>query len=96
MTSGVRRQRVSPRSFCLMISWAAAKQIRCVNPSMTSVSPSETWRETASRIDITFGAVTSLAHGVRNTRVEHRETPVDVLGVDHQRWCQSQGAAAGA
>src|SRR5919106_2854197 len=37
-----------------MISWPAAKQIRCVNPSIATVSPSRTRSATASRIVATF------------------------------------------
>src|SRR5438034_9208173 len=37
-----------------MISWPAAKQIRWVNPSMATVSPSRTRSATASRMDVTL------------------------------------------
>src|SRR6266571_821940 len=37
-----------------MISCPAAKQMRCVNPSMATVSPSRTRSATASRIDVTL------------------------------------------
>src|SRR6266571_1237565 len=50
MTSGVRRHRVRSRLRCRMISWPAAKQIRWVNPSIATVSPSRTRSATASRI----------------------------------------------
>src|SRR5829696_287997 len=47
-----------------MISCAAAKQMRCVKPSMTTVSPSCTKRATASRIDMTLPGVGSGEWGV--------------------------------
>src|SRR5664280_1856561 len=37
-----------------MISWPAAKQMRCVKPSMATTSPSWTKAATASRIDVTL------------------------------------------
>ena len=40
-----------------MISWPAAKQIRCVKPSIATVSPSWTSAATASRIEATFEAL---------------------------------------
>ena len=40
-----------------MISCPAAKQMRCVNPSMATVSPSRTRSAMASRIVATFGAL---------------------------------------
>src|SRR5438067_10954281 len=54
MTSGVIRQSVRSRLRWRMISCPAAKQIRWVNPSMATVSPSRTRSATASRIDATF------------------------------------------
>src|SRR5207253_10612301 len=54
MTSGVRRQSVRSRRRWRMISCPAAKQIRWVNPSMATVSPSRTSSATASRIVATF------------------------------------------
>src|SRR5512143_643108 len=37
-----------------MISWPAANEIRCVNPSIETVSPSRTSSPTASRIVVTL------------------------------------------
>ena len=57
MTSGVRRARVRSRLRWRMISWPAANQMRCVKPSMATVSPSRTRSAIASRIDATLEAV---------------------------------------
>src|SRR2546427_3948415 len=54
MTSGVIRQSVRSRLPWRMISWPAAKQIRWVNPSMATVSPSRTSSRTASRMVATL------------------------------------------
>src|SRR5919204_6215348 len=54
MTSGVIRASVRSRLPCRMISWPAAKQIRWVNPSIATVSPSRTSSATASRIETTL------------------------------------------
>src|SRR5438876_6262127 len=43
-----------------MISWPAAKQIRCVKPSIATVSPSRTRSATASRIEATLPAMAAL------------------------------------
>ena len=54
MRSGVSRQSVRSRRRCRMISWPAAKQIRWVKPSITTVSPSRTRAATASRMVVTL------------------------------------------
>src|SRR5438094_231646 len=54
MTSGVSRQSVRSRRRWRMISCPAAKQMRWVNPSMATVSPSRTSSAMASRIDATL------------------------------------------
>src|SRR6187401_2148493 len=54
MTSGVRRASVRSRFRWRMISWPAAKQIRCVNPSIATASPSRTRSAIASRMDATL------------------------------------------
>src|SRR3954447_2131641 len=58
MTSGVIRARVRSLLRCRMISCPAANEIRWVNPSMATVSPSRTIAAIASRIVATFDAVT--------------------------------------
>src|SRR6188474_811421 len=54
MTSGVSRASVRSRLRCRMISCPAAKQMRCVNPSIATASPSRTRSAMASRIDATL------------------------------------------
>src|SRR4051794_40521905 len=54
MRSGVSRHRVRSRLRWRMISCPAANEIRCVNPSIATVSPSRTSSATASRIDVTL------------------------------------------
>src|SRR6478609_4720381 len=58
MRSGVRRASVRSRLRCRMISCPAANEIRCVNPSIATVSPWRTSNATASRMVATFDAVT--------------------------------------
>src|SRR6478609_6789630 len=58
MTSGVIRASVRLRFRWRMISWPAANEIRWVNPSIATVSPSRTSSRTASAIDATFDVVT--------------------------------------
>src|SRR4029077_5968593 len=48
------RARVTSRRRCRMISWPAAKEIRCVKPSIATVSPSWTSAATASCIVVTL------------------------------------------
>src|SRR6188474_453502 len=57
MTSGVIRARVRSRFRCRMISCPAAKQIRWVNPSIATVSPSRTRSATASCIVATLSVI---------------------------------------
>src|SRR4051812_8092649 len=47
-----------------MISWPAAKEMRWVNPSIATVSPSRTNSRTASAIDATFDGAIELAGGL--------------------------------
>ena len=54
MTSGVIRASVRSRFRWRMISWPALKPMRCVNPSMATVSPSRTRSAIASRIVATL------------------------------------------
>src|SRR4051794_15454012 len=54
MTSGVIRARVRSRRRCRMISCPAANEIRWVNPSIATVSPSWTSSATASCIVATL------------------------------------------
>src|SRR5512143_2423509 len=56
MRSGVSRASVRFRRRWRMISCPAAKQIRWVKPSMTTVSPSWTWAAMASCMETTFEA----------------------------------------
>src|SRR5512146_2475035 len=49
MRSGVMRTSARSRFPCRMTSWQAAKGIRCVKPSMATVSPSCTYSAMASR-----------------------------------------------
>src|SRR5204863_6547965 len=60
------RQRVRSRRRWRMISCPAAKQIRWVNPSMATVSPSRTRSATASRIDVTLppSAIAAVTSGL--------------------------------
>src|SRR5882672_10817541 len=58
MTSGVSRQRVRSRRRWRMISCPAAKQMRCVNPSIATVSPSRTNASTASCMVATLSELT--------------------------------------
>src|SRR4051794_6696591 len=58
MTSGVSRARVRSRRPWRMISWPAANPMRCVKPSMATVSPSRTRSATASRMVATLEAPT--------------------------------------
>src|SRR6516225_7218144 len=60
MTSGVRRASVRSRFRCRMISWPAAKLMRCVNPSIATVSPSRTRSAIASDMDATLDAALDL------------------------------------
>ena len=77
-----------------MISCPAAKQIRCVNPSIATVSPSRTSSRTASRIVATLPASVTVvlpaaasdprtASCGRSSRSEHAE--LVALGVLHDR-----------
>src|SRR5579872_6173555 len=76
-----------------MISCAAAKQMRWVKPSMTTVSPSRTKRATASCIDMTFwspklsGNPQFCQHFVQNA-----QTGACVFLVDHKRRSDADGA----
>src|SRR5437867_2970908 len=54
MRSGVSRARVRSRFRWRMISWPAAKQIKCVKPSIATVSPSRTSSAIASCIVVTL------------------------------------------
>src|SRR4030042_197413 len=61
MISGVALHSVRSVLFCLMISWPAANGIMCVNPARYTVSPSLTYLDTASFIDIIlFESILSL------------------------------------
>src|SRR5437773_3377166 len=57
MRSGVMRASVRSRFRWRMISWPAARPMRCVKPSIATVSPSRTSSATASRMEATFDAV---------------------------------------
>jgi hypothetical protein len=54
MRSGVIRASVRSRFRWRMISWPAANEMRCVKPSIATVSPSRTTAATASRIVATL------------------------------------------
>src|SRR5579872_5623708 len=76
-----------------MISWAAAKQIRWVKPSMTTVSPSCTCCAIASRI------VTTLLAGCTQLGqdfVDDVQAGARVVFVDDERRCDADGALATA
>src|SRR5690349_16460705 len=93
-----------------MISWPAAKEIRWVKPSITTVSPSRTWAATASCMLRTLEATgdappltlrEAQQAGVRSRDraqplVDHPEGGIDVLRADHQRRREAQRAASGA
>src|ERR1044072_2729748 len=70
-----------------MISCPAAKQMRCVKPSITTVSPSWTCAATASRMVVTLeGALKrSGSSDIAQALVDHGEGRIDVLGSDDQR-----------
>src|SRR5438445_3337986 len=75
------RQSVRSRRCCRMISCPAAKQIRWVNPSMATVSPSRTSSATASRIVVTFCSDTEpgwyqRCNGRRHARRRGADRPV--------------------
>src|SRR5258706_14289525 len=59
MRSGVSRARVRSRRPWRMISWPAANEMRCVKPSIATVSPSRTTSRMASAIEATFEPLTS-------------------------------------
>src|SRR5919197_1374513 len=71
-TSGVSRHSVRLRLRWRMISWPAAKQMRWVNPSMATVSPSRTSSPIASRIDATFPSAMDRSGALRSLFGESR------------------------
>src|SRR6478752_3841081 len=80
MTSGVSRASVRSRRRWRMISWPAENPIRCVKPSMATVSPSRTRSAIASRIEATLPGLGRLA-GVELDS-DHQALAAHVL---HQR-----------
>ena len=82
---------MSLRRFCRMISCAAAKQIRWVNPSMTSVSPSRDVRGDGVVHRHHLAALAVISQ-LGDALVEHRQRRVDVVVVDHQRRREPQRA----
>src|SRR4030066_959389 len=80
MRSGVRRQATRSRFFCRMISCPAAKQMRCVKPSIATVSPSWTSSATAS-----FIVVTLLLIGRPPIFRTPEHAELVALGVEHHR-----------
>src|SRR6478752_247015 len=82
MTSGVIRASVRLRFFWRMISWPAANEIRWVNPSIATVSPSRTSSRTASAIDATFDVVTGpvSATAANERSLTRRLDPADRVG----------------
>src|SRR5919206_171677 len=86
------RASVRSRRRWRMISWPAAKQIRWVNPSIATVSPSRTSSATASCIDATLESAIVLAHDRRSDGREtlrllafgRRRTDVEVHAVLHR------------
>src|SRR6476646_11838333 len=80
MTSGVSRARVSSRLRWRMISWPAANEMRCVNPSIATVSPSRTRSAMASCIDATLDVVIGRSPGSAGSlHLVHRTGPADDL-----------------
>src|SRR5689334_20136949 len=93
-----------------MISCPAAKEIRWVKPSITTVSPSRTWAATASCMLRTLEATGDAppvtrrdaagAHVRSRERaqplVDHPERGVDVLRSRYQRRREPERAASGA
>src|SRR5262249_17389238 len=75
MRSGVRRARTRSFRFWRMISCAAAKQMRWVKPSITTVSPSRTWRATASFIVTTLDGILTVGILVPSAGGEVSGTP---------------------
>src|SRR5215213_4224977 len=68
-----------------MISWPAAKQMRCVKPSIATVSPSWTSSATASCIDATL-VIASSQLGARPAVLRAPEdAELVALGVEHDR-----------
>src|SRR5512135_2731800 len=83
-----------------MISWPAAKQMRWVKPSITTVSPSCTCAAMASCIDSTLEALSVIGYRLSakldQTLVEDRQGGIDVVVVHDERRRQTQRALAGA
>src|SRR2546427_10261749 len=80
-----------------MISWPAAKQMRCVNPSMTTVSPSWTCAAMAACMDITLeGAPSASSVQLIEALVDDPQRRIHVVLVDHERRRQAQRALPGA
>src|SRR5512147_3033898 len=82
-----------------MISCPAAKQIRWVKPSMTTVSPSWTWAAMASCMETTLepSAISCQPSAkLGQALIEDRERGVHIVVVDDQRGSQTQRALAGA
>src|SRR5512142_3036151 len=83
-----------------MISWPAAKQMRWVKPSITTVSPSCTWRAMACCMVRTLEALSAISRQPSaqfgKALVEDRERRIHVVGVDDERRCQAQRCLPGA
>src|SRR5918995_6889939 len=84
-----------------MISCPAAKQMRWVNPSIATVSPSRTISATASRIVATLLMRTSRPSrlGFRHLRdgfLEHLERRPGLIAPEHERRRQTDDVLAGA
>src|SRR2546426_2850065 len=97
MRSGVSRHSVRSRRRWRMISCPAANEMRWVNPSMTTTSPSRTCRATASCMDSSLepsaigGGVSSIAHLVQ-ALVDDPEGGVDVILIHDERGREPQRA----
>src|SRR3954447_3627072 len=68
-----------------MISWPAAKQIRCVKPSIATVSPSWTSSATASCIDATLVIGRSQLRASPAVLRAPEDAELVALGVEHDR-----------
>src|SRR6266568_4654780 len=80
-----------------MISWPAAKQIKWVNPSMATVSPSRTSSATASRMVLTLDSATLRARDARHLGaglLEEAQAHVGLLRGEHERRADPHRAVA--
>src|SRR5512146_1448730 len=75
MRSGVSRASVRSRLRCRMISCPAAKQMRWVNPSIATVSPSWTSSRTASAIEATLEGMAGMLAAFGHARDRLPEDP---------------------